>query len=68
MFFLLRPNGIEMSRPVSPRLVSHEMADPGWLGRASCWAAQSLSYPAASPSWKWKMRIGLNKRKIGAAQ
>ena len=27
------PNGLEMSRPESPRLVSHEMANPGWPGR-----------------------------------
>src|SRR3990170_1697682 len=28
-----RPNGLEMSRPASQRLVSPEMANPGWPGR-----------------------------------
>jgi|SRR3970040_2212739 len=27
------PNGLEMSRPASPRLVSHEIQRPGWPGR-----------------------------------
>ncbi|HLE81562.1 MAG TPA: hypothetical protein VJA25_09745, partial [Dehalococcoidia bacterium] len=27
------PNGLEMSRPASPKLVSHEMANLGWPGR-----------------------------------
>jgi hypothetical protein len=65
-------SGFTVEPNYTPDATNAEAADTTRGGSrvacSECWAAQSLSYSAASPSWKWKMRIGLNKRKMGAAQ
>src|SRR3972149_11676927 len=49
-----RPNGPEMSRPASPKLVSRQNQKPGWPGRLHrvvrrIGRGKSLGYPSASP-------------------
>src|SRR3990170_3786787 len=57
------PNGLEMSRPASPRLVSHEMANLGWPGRLH----RVVSQPRCEGCARWEIKTheGSARGRIG---